>query len=393
MDQREINLIFALLRAAVCGQQPASANRENCNEQTLQQIYGFTQKHNIAHLIGAGLQTSGLAQYAGAAYMPYLQQQCAAISRYEKANYELIKICNVFEKAEIKHMPLKGSVLSKYYPEPWLRVGCDIDILVPEVYVDRAAELLCTTCGYSYNVKGSHDICLLSPNGQHVELHYDLIEDSCSTSAAQVLRRVWDASKLEAGTSYRYVMCDAMQYFYHIAHMAKHFMNGGCGIKPFVDLWVFDMLPDIDQSARLQLLEEGKLDQFSKTVLEMSKLWRDCRPLDEDQLLLQSFIFSGGAYGTLENKVNIQMKNGNKRHYLLKRLILPYDEIKFHYPILQKHKYLMPVMQVVRWLRYFDADSRKRANMEMNYSRKHSEDSDMRMQSLRMLLGLDNNEK
>jgi hypothetical protein len=38
-----------------------------------------------------------------------------------------------------------------------------------------------------------------------------------------------------------------------------------------------------------------------------------------------------------------------KLRYLLSRVFLPYATLKFYYPVLQKHPWLMPVCQVRRW--------------------------------------------
>ena len=60
------------------------------------------------------------------------------LSEY-KAEYE--NLCSAFEKAQIPFLPLKGSVIRKYYPEAWMRTSCDIDILVHDEDVGRAKEI------------------------------------------------------------------------------------------------------------------------------------------------------------------------------------------------------------------------------------------------------------
>ncbi|MFX7845188.1 nucleotidyltransferase family protein, partial [Acinetobacter baumannii] len=76
------------------------------------------------------------------------------------------------------------------------------------------------------------------PSGQHIELHFNLIEDHRIKGASAILNRVWDAAVPCGGWTYQYEMPDELFYFYHIAHMAKHVENGGCGIRPFLDIWV-----------------------------------------------------------------------------------------------------------------------------------------------------------
>ena len=60
-------------------------------------------------------------------------------------------------------------------------------------------------------------------------------------------------------------MTDEMFYFYHIAHMAKHFEEGGCGIRPFIDLWTLDNIKDVDHDKRDELLSRGNLNTSHKT--------------------------------------------------------------------------------------------------------------------------------
>ena len=45
------------------------------------------------------------------------------------------------EKAEIPFLPLKGSVIRKYYPEPWMRTSCDIDLLIHKEEADNVVNL------------------------------------------------------------------------------------------------------------------------------------------------------------------------------------------------------------------------------------------------------------
>ena len=80
------------------------------------------------------------------------------------------------EDAGIDYIPLKGSVLREYYRNPPMRTSCDIDILVPKDKVDAAASALVTACGYTINGRSGHDISMTAKNGQHLELHFALMD-------------------------------------------------------------------------------------------------------------------------------------------------------------------------------------------------------------------------
>lgn len=184
------------------------------------------------------------------------------VYRYERLNYEYEKLCKALEKAKIPFIPLKGSILRDYYPEPWMRTSCDIDVLIHKKNLARAIAYLSQNLEYVEKERATHDVSLYSPQGNHIELHFDLVEEGRAKNAINVLNSVWENVSLHKDYLYRYDM-DEFFYYYHIAHMAKHFESGGCGIRPFVDLWILDSIECADYKKRSDLLKKGELIQFS----------------------------------------------------------------------------------------------------------------------------------
>ena len=114
--------------------------------------------------------------------------------RYLLFNYEYMRLCDTLETAKIDHLPLKGSIIREYYPESWMRTSCDIDILVHEQDLDRAVQTLCETLGYhTEGEREYHDISLFSPSGIHLELHFNILENTERIDG--LLSRVWEFSK------------------------------------------------------------------------------------------------------------------------------------------------------------------------------------------------------
>ena len=246
-----------------------------------------------------------------------------------------------------------------------MRTSCDIDILVHEDDAERAASFLVDKLEYTRQGKSAHDISLYSPNKNHIELHYDLLEDDYANSASEVLRKVWETAYLCDGYQYKYAMPDEMLYFYHIAHMAKHFIEGGCGIRPFIDLWILDRLEDADHDRRNDLLEKGNLLQFATVAQKLSRVWFEYESHDDVSAQMEHYILLGGVYGTTENRVKVQQqKKGGKFKFLCSRIFMPYEELKFKYPILQKHKWLTPIMEIRRWFNLLKPSAMKRSLRE-----------------------------
>jgi hypothetical protein len=250
-----------------------------------------------------------------------------------------------------------------------MRTSCDIDVLVKPDDVDRAAAVLVSECGYENNGKSSHDISLFLPNKTHVELHYDLVEDGVANGSSGVLRSIWDIGVVRKEDRYMCEMTDEMFYFYHIAHMAKHFECGGCGIKPFIDLWILDNIEGADVDKRNALLEKGGLLKFAQTVRKLSRAWLDGEELDPISLQMEDYILRGGVYGTDKNRITVQQqKKGGRLKYALSRIFLPYEVIKFHYPILEKHRFLTPFMEVRRWFKLLFRGKAKKSFDELKYN-------------------------
>lgn len=347
MEERTIASLFALLRAGLRGEALSQEERANFSEGQLPRLIGLARKHDLEHLLALGLRQSGLTSEKTAAAEKSIFM---AAFRCERLQSEQEKLCAALEKAKIPFIPLKGAVLRADYPEAWMRTSCDIDILVRETDAEQAAAVLTQRWGYTREGKSSHDISLMAPNKTHLELHYTLIEEGTVYEAAQVLQGVWDAAVRHEGYTYWQEMPEELFYFYHIAHMAKHFQIGGCGIRPLLDLWILDNREGADEARRNALLEQGGLLKFAEAARKLSRVWFGNAPRDEISAQMEAYLLRGGVYGNRENRVAVQQqKQGGRLRYVLSRVFLTYDVLKFQYPILQKHRWLMPVMQVRRW--------------------------------------------
>ncbi len=378
MDRSTLCLLFALLRTAIRGDQLNNEEVSLMTQESWPMLYDMAQKHDIAPLVGEALEKQGLLATDSEYANRFSKQIMMAVFRYERLNYDLKEVCRALEAAGIPFLPLKGSVLRRYYPEPWMRTSCDIDILVPADKAEQAAVHLVSACGYVREAMGRHDISMISPNKNHIELHYELVEEGMLDISLDALHTVWDNATVREGYTCWHEMTDEMFYFYHVVHMAKHFAQGGCGIRPLVDLWILDHMDGIHLSKREEMIDAGGLRTFTDAARQLTRVWLDGAALDARSRQMESFILSGGVYGSTENRVMVQQqREGGRFKYALSKIFLPYDVIKFHYPILQKHRWLTPVMEVRRWGKLIFCGGTKRSVRELQYnSRVSKEEAD-----------------
>ena len=372
MEQRIIQILFALLRSAIRGTKLTESELKSYSTDMLQELLKISYKHDVIHLLVLGLKQNKLITKDNEEIGKYLIK---AMYRYERLRYEYDNLCSALEKAQIPFLPLKGSVIRKYYPEAWMRTSGDIDILVSVNDVEKAKTLLVDEYGYKYFVKGSHDISLFAPANTHVELHYDLVEDGIANESATVLKNVWNHATVREGFRYWHEMSDEMFYFYHIAHMAKHFENGGCGIRPFIDLRILDTISEANTKKRDSLLEKGMLLKFADVSRKLSRVWFASEDYDLISHQMEDYILRGGVYGSNENRIMVQQrKKGGRFKYALSKIFVSYDVIKFHYPILQKYRWLTPFMEVRRWCKLIFCGHLKRTTQELSYNVRVSND-------------------
>lgn len=349
MQRMVEEVFFALIRFEIKGDELCDEVKNFITPDVLPVLFKLSKRHDLAHLIGDALDRNGLLPEKTEAKKRFLQERNMAIYRYEQQQYILEQICEALENKKIHFIPLKGSVLRQLYPEPWLRTSCDIDILVKKDELENAVRFLCDQVGCVSDKQPSvNEWSIFTPSGVHVELHYDLTEGD--KYCKEVLSDIWQYTQSMQDGKYQLLLTDEAFYCYHIAHMVKHFENGGCGVRPFLDLWLFQVKVALDEKKRDYLLSLGGLLKFAQASNRLAAIWFDGAAKDEFSARMEKYIFSSGVFGLKENRVSMQQaKKGGRIRYILSRIFISGKEMKIKYPTLQKYPFLMPFYHIRRW--------------------------------------------
>ena len=381
-----IRTMINCIKYEVCGQKEKVV-LPDVSAKFLTELYKLSKAHDAAHLVGDALEKNGVL-LDGEIKNKFDKQVFTAIYRYENINAELEEIREILREENIEFIPLKGAVIRKYYPEPWMRTSSDIDLLIKSEQLENAINALIDRLSYEGKGKWIDEVSLYSPGGVHLELHCTLSADYVVEEVGSVLADIWTyAERVDKTSEYR--LNDEAFYYYHIAHMAKHVMHGGCGVKPFVDLWVLEHKVEHSDEKRKDLLSRGGLEKFAEAARALSKVWFEDGEHTDVTRELENFVLSGGVYGTLENSVSVgQNKKGGKIKYILSRVWLSYDVLKVQYPNLEKHKWLLPFYEVKRWLRLLFKGGVKRSVNEIKVTANMDSEKVARSARLMSELGL-----
>lgn len=345
-----VNTMLSLCRAVLGGDTPSL---DELSQESAAELYALSHHHDLAHLVSCALFRAGRLDITSEIGAKFQKSQMIAVFRYENQRVELENICKTLEEAGIDFVPLKGSELRSLYPEPWMRTSSDIDVLVHAEQLSAAQAALCEQLDYKNEHGSDHDVSLMTPSGVHVELHFDLMEDDrLSEAAATILNEVWSHATPAEGNKHRHELSDAMFYYYHIAHMAKHFYGGGCGVRSFADLWLLIHRKEYDAAAREALIARGNLTAFERTAVCVADAWFSGTELSETARDVAAYILRGGTFGVAENRTAVHRSRGeSKFRYVTRSIFMPYEQLCAYYPSLKGRKWLTFFYQIRRIFR------------------------------------------
>lgn len=316
---------------------------QQLSQEQVKELFALSAKHDVAHLVGVVAEK--LPSEEQTAFQVFSREQMKAMFRYEKMQREMDKIFSLFEACAIPYIPLKGAVIRPLYHEPWHRTSCDIDILVPADRLDEAISVLQEKLQYERRGGFRHDVSMWSPKGVHFELHFDIDEIYVTRE------QFWEDARLEPG-GYCHHLSNEMLITAHIAHMAKHFLNGGCGLRPFLDLWFMREKLSYDPSKLEQLLQDSGLQTFYARVNGLLEAWFHDAKTDAFLQQMEEYILPGGVYGNKKNGIAVTRTQGySSAKYLLRRFFPPLHSLEYQYPVLNRHPWLLPWCWIRRAVR------------------------------------------
>ena len=280
-------LLLYLLTCAIRGESADAVLSTPMSDAEINDVYQLAEKHDLAHLIGVALERAEAKDKQR--YKPFFSASIKAAYRYEWLRGEQEKIFDLLEQKGIPYIPLKGAVIRALYPEPWHRTSCDVDILIPEERLEEALAAFESDLAYTRGRRGVYDVSLTAPNGVHLELHFDIHGEYVDRS------EFWADARQVTARDYQFALSTEMLILAHIAHMAKHFVSGGCGVRPFLDLWLMKEKLQYDAKKLSQMLDSHHLSEFGEVVFGIVSVWFDQKAPTETEMMAQDIILFGGV--------------------------------------------------------------------------------------------------
>lgn len=355
------SILFSLISPAICGDGECGARCAELDEKTLAAVFALAKKHDLGHLLVDAVSQNSECQIENDALVAELEKvKLTAVWRVRNTVNEQGRVRKCLEDAGVPFILQKGAVLRELYPEAWMRTSSDIDVLVPREMLSLAVDAFKGADGFKLSDTAPGSAAAYAASGVRIEIHTLLEGDKedCSLTDS-----VWRDSRCDGGCE-RFMSAEHF-YFYHVAHMAEHMRHGGCGIRPFIDLYLLNAKLGYEREMVEQLLREYGLDRFEKAADELSRAWMLGTDAPEHNTLCE-YVLTGGVYGSIEQGIAVSRRAGrSKIGYVFYRIFMPYDELKRRHKALDGRPWLTPVFWVWRWLGLLAPSRLKRTSDEI----------------------------
>ena len=310
--------ITDLVRSAVKGEKAVLPNDFNWTA-----ALRLAKRHQIIPLIYYGIINSGIRIPEDVfAQIENISYKRIAVSHNQL--YELENLYRAFERGGIEYMPLKGAVIKQLYPKPEMRTMSDADILIKTEQYEKIRAIM-RNDGFKEAVESDHEL-IWNKSNIHLELHKRLIP-SYNKDYYAYYGDGWKLAVPDTGS--RYKMSDEDTFIYIFTHYAKHYRDGGIGIRHITDLYIYlSAKPDLNKKyIEAELKKLNLLDFYNNTVHTLN-VWLNGEKSDEMSDFITEKIFESGSYGTykahiMSGAVKASKSGGNVRIKRVIRLIAP----------------------------------------------------------------------
>lgn len=286
--------------------------------------------------------------------MYHLHEKNQLVDAIQQAEAETI--ISAVTTSGIDILPLKGYVLKSLYPDSNYRQMGDLDFLAEEENINKIGRIL-IEMGYAADDTGSedsHDVFSKKPYLE-VEVHRRLLPPTEGNHWHT--DDIWNRLKRNSKNEHIMEMSPEDFYLYHLLHFEKHYSMDGCGIRSIIDqYYLMQCLGDkLDWNYINEMLSKMNYIEFEGMSKGLAQAWFSDGIMKEEWKGPAEFIIHSGAFGTFEQyqkwvmeryrrEEGIQTKTG----FFFRRMFMERERMEFSYPILKKHRWMLPFLWVHR---------------------------------------------
>lgn len=266
-----------------------------------------------------------------------------------------------FNKNNIRHFYLKGTIIKDLYPQTYLRTRGDIDVVVDKTDYKKVIKLLLNEGYKKTDDKEPHHTEFLKDN-MMFEVHTGILfEDN------KILDNYFGKydNNLEKVNETRYKLDDTFHLVYVISHFSRHICEGGAGVRPLIDIYLCLTKTNINKELLIEDLKQLGLYKLFNMVLNCLSTYFSYNEMKFEKVNINvfvDFLIKCGIHGlSSENNReanNMARKKQSKIRYIFGKIFPKYSFMKTKYPY-TKFVLLLPIGYIHRLIKGIFVDRRK----------------------------------
>lgn len=264
----------------------------------------------------------------------------------------LEELIEVFTKAGIDCMPLKGSVIKNYYPSPDLRCMGDIDFLVREQNRQVVRDIM-HSLGYIDDILDDGQVDGFKREKLvYVEIHYDFSD--VNHAYHNLFTIDWDRL-VPTDTEHLFKQSFEDLYFFNVGHYAKNMHNRGMGIRAIVDGYVlWNRLNEKQKQDLFDRFNKTELNEFHNKLLQIADIWFTDRTDDNSTGLLQEYLLSKPTFSSKKDEITMYAvydeADDSNFKYVMRKIFPSANELYERFHIKYRCFLFLPFLWVYRVL-------------------------------------------
>lgn len=361
--ERALCCLLGLMGCALNGLAPSAELAADAEDEL---VLRLARRHSVAALAASALMRAGdpapewKAEYDESS----LRQALMGVDREA--------VLAGLEGLGIRYVVLKGVRIAALYPDPVMRQMADNDILFecPDAATRAAVRGLMVGLGFTVKMyeTDNEDVYTKEPVS-NFEMHASLFPGAARCEGGYY-SDVW-ARVVPTGPGCACDLTPTDLYVYVVAHMFKHYRLGGCGLRTLSDLYVLNFLhgelqDSIERPAATRELATLGADGFESDMRTLAHLLlsdphhvgASLDALDPNLRGGLGYLVGSGTYGTEQNYIDNELRRmgaddvrGSVASYVLHRLFPPVSRLLAERPVLDRHRWLIPLFYPYRLVR------------------------------------------
>lgn len=333
---------------------------------TVKRLSQLAKRHNLDHMAYVGVcQIPGIQMDEELLKWQKRSMQCAMQGIVQMSERD--KLYQFLTEAGVRILPLKGCLIKEMYPKQEYRQMSDLDVLIDDSSAEKVRDLM-EKNGYVTDDFGNcyHDGYIKKP-WTRVEIHRNMLPKEVDN--AKKYRNIWDYAYEETPGCRRYRLNWDEFYIYMLEHFAKHFREGGSGIRSVMDMHIFlqEKGAELHEEYLEKRLKKLKLWDFKNRMEQIADDWFE-KGITGNHVKLEEMIILSGAYGAKELRYILRTEYFKEKYhfawmaklrYMGEMVFLNYDGMCILYPILERVPILLPILWVHRIMKVICTRQRK----------------------------------